>query len=316
MNRRDFVGRVVLGGAAAACTNFSSAHAAPASAPHGFKLRFVGLMAFIERKDRSFLVATPGQSHHHTTHVPFLMARKDSTVAKRLDMVAVPGVIPYAFDNSLGDSNPTEFVYRSLQNTSIDVISGTTDRVNNEATQMAHLATIAPGKRLRGNLEKWAPATISLRGGALENSAAHPDAGKMWSFGSHQQRLTDAVNYYNAPGASTTLRLTSGADVQSVTLDAAESAELWMISSAAMDARMNNPTALVHSELLFEFLVDAKTVLAECPDATGRDNVPATRIPFAQPTTASAGLIATEAPPFTDICYICDILLGDVVIKR
>ena len=58
MNRRDFVSRVVLGGAAAACTNLqTSAFAAPA--PGNFKFRFIGLMGFIERKDRSFLVATP-----------------------------------------------------------------------------------------------------------------------------------------------------------------------------------------------------------------------------------------------------------------
>jgi hypothetical protein len=54
MNRRDFVSRVVLGGAAAACTNLSgSAYAAPA--PGSFKMRFIGLMGFVERKDRSFL---------------------------------------------------------------------------------------------------------------------------------------------------------------------------------------------------------------------------------------------------------------------
>ena len=65
---------------------------------------------------------------------------------------------------------------------------------------MAHLHDIAPGKRLRGNVEKWASSTISLRGGKIENSAAHPDAGKVWSFGSYRQRLTDAVNYRNLPG--------------------------------------------------------------------------------------------------------------------
>lgn len=309
MKRRDFVGRVALGGAAAACTAFgTSAYAAPV--PAALKFRFIGLMAFVERKDRSFLVATPGQSHHHTTHVPFLMTRKDSILAKKLDMVPVAGVIPFAFDDQLSRSNPADFVYRSLQNTSIEVISGTTNRVVNEASQMAHLATIAPGKRLRGNLEKWAPATISLRGGRIENSAAHPDAGKTWSFGSHRQQLTDAVNYHSLPGAATTIRLTSGADVQNITVDAAEAAELWMISSAAMEARMNDPMMLIHSELLFEFLVDAKAVLAECPDAIGRDNVPATRIPFAQPVSASAGIIASEAPPLTDICFICDILFG------
>ncbi len=52
---------------------------------------------------------------------------------------------------------------------------------------------------------------------------------------------------------------------------------------------MNNPMMLVHSELLFDFLVDAKPVLAECPEATGRE-VPATELPFVKPTSASAGI--------------------------
>jgi hypothetical protein len=310
MNRRNFVSRVVLGGAAAACTHFGgSAYAAPSSG--SFKFRFIGLMGFVERQDRSFLVATPGQSHHHTTHVPFLMARKGSTLANALGMVAVRGVVPAAFDTELEGTQPAEFVYRSLANTTIEVISGATDRVVNEANQMAHLKSIAPGKRLRGNLEKWASSTISLRGGRIENSSAHPDAGKMWAFGGHRQLLTDAVNYRNLPGASTTLRLTSGTEVQSVTIDASQASELWMISSAAMSARMNDPMMLVHSELLFEFLVDATPVLATCPTATGRD-VPATEIPFVSPTSASMGITAStaEMPPFTDLCFVCDILLG------
>jgi hypothetical protein len=310
MNRRNFVSRVVLGGAAAACTKFGgSAYAAPASG--SFKFRFIGLMAFVEREDRSFLVATPGQVHHHATHIPFLMARKGSSFAKAFGMVPASGVIPAAFDTELEGSRATDFVYRSLENTSIEVISGTTDRVINEASQMAHLRNIAPGKRLRGNLEKWASSTISLRGGRIENSSAHPDAGKLWSFGSYRQQLTDAVNYANLPSATTTIRLTSGTEVQTVTIDAAQAGELWMISSAAFEARMNNPIKLVHSELVFEYLVDAKPVLAECPDATGRE-VPPTQLPFARPTSASAGIIASEAavPPLTEFCFIAAILFG------
>ena len=310
MNRRDFVSRVVLGGTAAACTNFETpAFAAPA--PGSFKFRFIGMMGFIERKDRSFLVATPGQTHHHVVHIPFLMARKDSPFAKPLGMVAVPGVIPAAFDTELIGSRPSDFVYRSLANTSIDVVSGEADKVINEADQMAHLATIAPGKRLRGNVERWAPSTVSLRGGRLANSSAHPDAGKLWSFGSYQQLLTDAVNYHNLSGAMTTIRLTSGADVQAFTLDASQPAELWMISSAAITQRLNDPMMLVHSEMLFEFLVDAAPILATCPTATGRE-VPPTALPFPIPTSASNGIIAGEAaaPPLVDFCIICDILLG------
>ncbi len=120
MNRRNFVSRVVLGGAAAACTNFGgSAHAAPVSG--AFKFRFIGLMGFVERKDHSFLVATPGQGHHHATHIPFLMARKSSPFAKAFGMVPASGVIPAAFDTELEGSRPSDFVYRSLDNTSVEV---------------------------------------------------------------------------------------------------------------------------------------------------------------------------------------------------
>ena len=308
MKRRDFVGRVVLGGAAAACTNFGGpAHAAPASG--AFKFRFIGLMGFVERKDRSFLVATPGQGHHHATHIPFLMARNSSPFAKAFGMVPASGVIPAAFDMELEGSRPSDFVYRSLDNTSVEVTSGSTDRVVNEATQMAHLHSISPGKRVRGNIEKWASSTISLRGGQLENSSAHPDAGKFWSFGPHRQQLTDAVNFRNLPSATTTIRLTSGTDVQTLTVDADGAAELWMISSAAIDSRMNSPMKLIHSELLFDYLVDATPVIAECPTATGRE-VPPTALPFAKPTNASMGIVASAAPPLTDFCFIADILFG------
>ena len=72
---------------------------------------------------------------------------------------------------------------------------------------MAHLHRIAPGKRVRGNVEKWASNTVSLRGGRIDNSAGHPDAGKVWRFGSYQQQLTDAVNYFSTEGTAT-IRLT------------------------------------------------------------------------------------------------------------
>jgi hypothetical protein len=309
MNRRDFVSRVALG-AAAACTNIAgNAYAVPNSST--FKLRFIGLMGFVERKDRSFLVATPGDGHHQATHVPFLMARKNSSLAKALGMTPVSGVVPAAFDAELDGTRPSDFVYRSLENTALEVVSGSSDRVINEANQMAHLHEIAPGKRVRGNVEKWASSTIALRGGKIENSAAHPDAGKVWSFGSHRQRLTDAVNYRNLPETSTTIRLTSGAEAQTIVVDASQAEELWIISSAAMLERMNNPMALVHSQVLFHFLVDAQPVLAECAEAVGRE-VPSTTLPFVKPTTASMGVIGSEAtmPPLHDLCFIADILLG------
>ncbi|HET9702411.1 MAG TPA: hypothetical protein VFP85_00170 [Vicinamibacterales bacterium] len=308
MKRRDFVGRVTLGAAAAACTTLGKA--SPAAAQSGrVTLRFIGMMGFVERSDRSFLVATPGATHHHIVHVPFLMARAGSRAARTFAMTPAAGVIPAAFDTQLVGTRPADFVYRSLANTAIDVVSGTDDAVANAASQMAHLAQIAPGKRVRGNLEKWASATTSLRGGRIENSSAHPDAGKEWSFGGYRQPLTDAVNYSNRDGQATTVRLTSATDAATLTVEAGEATELWIISAADPGDRQNDPTRLVHSELLFDYLVDARPVLAECAEATGRE-VPPTALPFVRPTSASAGIVAgSTIPPLTDFCYVADILL-------
>src|SRR5689334_22624368 len=124
MNRRDFVSRVALGGVAAACTGLGQK--VQAAAPSGqLRMRFVGMMAFIERADRSFLVATPGQTaFHHMVHVPFLMAKAGSPIAKALGMAPAKGVLPEAFDTEYLGTNPSEYVYRNVANTSIEVISG------------------------------------------------------------------------------------------------------------------------------------------------------------------------------------------------
>src|SRR5688572_30931056 len=99
MNRRDFVSRVALG-AAGACTNFPKPASAVPNA--GLKVRFVGMMTFVERTDRSFLVATPGQhGMHHMVHVPFLMARANTPIARALHMTPAPRVVPAAFDTEL-----------------------------------------------------------------------------------------------------------------------------------------------------------------------------------------------------------------------
>jgi hypothetical protein len=140
-------------------------------------VRFVGMMTFLERADRSFLVATPGQhALHHMVHVPFLMARAGSPIAKAFDMKPASGVVPAAFDTALVGTNPSEFVYRDLANTSLDIVSGSSDAVTNHADEMALMNRIAPNRRVRGNVEKWASSTVSLRGGRIENSEGHPDA--------------------------------------------------------------------------------------------------------------------------------------------
>jgi hypothetical protein len=307
MNRRAFVSRVTLGGVAAACTAFSPSEAAAAAGQ--FRMRFVGMMGFIGRADRSFLVATPGQLTAHLTHVPFLMAKAGSPIAKALGMAPARRVIPAAFDTELIGTNPAEFVYRNLANTSIEVISGNSDAVDNRSAEMAQLHKIAPGKRLRGNIERWASTTVSLRGGRIEDSAAHPDAHKVWSFGDYRQRLTDAVNYVNV-GSGTTIRLTSGTDVRSYTVAAGETCDLSMISAASFEHRMTDPMRLVHSKVVFEYLVDAKAVIAECAEATGRD-VPPSELPYVVPTSASSGIVASSTfPPFTEFCFVSMILPG------
>ena len=312
MNRRAFVSRVTLG-AAAACTAIARPSFAKTTPSSGrLNVRFLGMMAFVERADRSFLVATPGQhGTHHMVHVPFLMARANSPVAKALGMSSATGVVPASFDTQLIGTAPGDFVFRNLENTAIEIVSGASDSVINNASQMAQLNKIAPGRRVRGNVERWASTTISLRGGEIENSSGHPDAGKVWSFGSYKQTLTDAVNYQNLTGAATTIRLTSATDARTFTVNAGDNVDLWVVSAAVPESRDGNPTRLIHSELLFEYLVDAPVILAECPDATGRE-VPATELPYARPTSASVGGVAGGAtfPPLTELCYIACILLG------
>lgn len=309
MNRRSFVSRVTLGGVAAACTGLGKP-ARAATAVHQVNVRFVGMMTFLERADRSFLVATPGQhALHHMMHTPFLMARAGSPIAKAFSMKPAAGVVPAAFDAQLVGTNPSEFVYRTLANTSLDIVSAGSEAVTNHADEMAVMNRIAPRKRVRGNVEKWASSTVSLRGGRIENSEGHPDAHKVWTFGSYKQKLTDAVNLYG--DGPTTIRLTSGVDAVTFTDVASADNQLWVISAAVPGTTAGEPTMLEHSEVLFDYLVDATPVVATCPDATGRI-VPATEVPFAAATSASNGIIASSAtmPPWTDICFVACILLG------
>ena len=308
MNRRAFVSRVTLGGVAAACTGFG--RPAQAASANQVNVRFVGMMTFVERADRSFLVATPGQQAlHHMMHAPFLMARAGSPIAKAFGMKSAAGVVPAAFDTALIGTNPSEFVYRNLANTSLDIVSGASDAVNNRADEMALMNRIAPSKRVRGNIEKWASSTVSLRGGRIENSEGHPDAHKVWAFGSYKQRLTDAVNYYG--DGTTTIRLTSAVEAVTFTGVANDANELWVISAAMPGESVGEPTMLEHSEVLFDYLVDATPVVATCPDATGR-LTPPTELPFAPPTSASNGIIASSAtvPPWSEICFVAAILFG------
>jgi hypothetical protein len=307
VNRRVFVGRVTLGAAALCTANASRSAAASAG---GLNLHFVGMMGFVGRNDGSFLVATPGpQAHGGFLHRPFLMARRGSHAAAALDMRPAFGVNPSAFDMRLSNERPRDFVYRCLENTSLDIVSGSTTAVTKTSTQMAQMAKIAPGKRVRGDIERWSPTTVSLRGGRLADSAAHPDAGKTWSFGEFRQRLTDAVDFTGSPG--TAVRLTSGSEARAFEANASEAAELWLVSAALPREGSNNPRVLEHSHVVFDYLVGAQPIIAECPEATGRE-VPETELPCVHPSSASLGFAAAETrfPPWSDLCYPLELLMS------
>jgi hypothetical protein len=163
---------------------------------------------------------------------------------------------------------------------------------------------------VRGNVEKWASSTVSLRGGKIENSEGHPDAHKVWTFGNYKQKLTDAINF-SAVDSSTAIRLTSGTDACTFTAPAGELAELWVISAAQPGTAEGEPTMLEHSQVLFDYFVDATPVVATCAEATGRIT-PHTELPYFPATSASNGIVASSSvvPPWMEICYVAAVLFG------
>lgn len=295
MNRRKFVGQVVLGSAVA-----SLAQSRPAAqTTGGLRVKFVGMMGYISRSDQSLLVAMPG-SHKmgHFSHVPFLMARAGSRIAKALGLTPMPGVVAGAFDMQLADTQSDAFVFRCLDNCDMEITAQSGDpAVANRATYLAQMQTIRPGKRLRSNLRRWAQTTVTIQGGTLVNSAAHPDAGKVWSFGSYRQRLTDATLYRCNAG---TIRLDNGASVSRFRSDGAAD-ELWVVSAAAPRTDAPNPRRLEHGSLLFEFFADAEPVTPTCEEAEGRITL-ATDMPCASNVASMGHGAAVTAPPFSDLC--------------
>lgn len=295
MNRRRFLGQVVLGSTAASLVH----RPLTARTAGGLRIKFVGMMGYVTRSDQSLLIALPGESlMGQYTHVPFLMARAGSAVAKGLGLTAMPGVVAGAFDMELADAPADAFVFRCIDGADLEVTSPYRSRkVDNRATQLAQMQAIVPGKRLRSNLRRWAQATVSIEGGILENSAAHPDAGKVWSFGDYKQQLTDATIYSIA---SATIRLTVGSRVLSFVADT-DIADLWVVSSAGPRTDVPNPKRLEHSHLLFEYFADAAPVTATCEEAEGRITL-ATELPCASTVASTTGHAARMAPPFTDLC--------------
>ena len=227
------------------------------------------------------------------------MARTGSAVATALGLTAMPGVVAGAFDDRLADAPSGAFVFRCLDGCDIEIDSGT-NAVDNQATHLAQMYRIAQGKRLRNDLRRWSNATVTLRGGRLDNSAAHPDAGKLWTFGSYQQPLTDATLY---SAATATVRLAAGTTVTTYIADAGEMAELWVVSSAGPRTDIADPKRLDHGAILFQYFADAEPVTATCEQAEGRITL-ATELPCSTDALASRHARASAAmPPYVDLCY-------------
>jgi hypothetical protein len=263
-------------------------------------VKFVGMMGYVTRSDRSLLVALPGAHRTgHYSHVPFLMAPAGSAIAKALDLTPMPGVVAGAFDMTLANAPAEAFVYRCLDGADLEVAStGGTTSVDNRASQLAQMQAIAPGKRLRTNLGRWAQSTVSVEGGLLENSAAHPDAGKVWSFGSYKQELTDATVYSSA---SASVRLLVGSRVATFLADSAQPADLWVVSAAAPRTDAPNPKRLEHGHLLFEYFADAEPITPTCDTAEGRITF-ATELPCSSGFARAGGAASRLAPPHSDLC--------------
>jgi hypothetical protein len=266
----------------------------------GLRIKFVGMMGYITRSDGSLLVVLPGEHRiGHYSHVPFLMARKGSAVARALELTPMPGVVPGAFDMALADAAAGSFAFRCLDGLDLEVLSRTAATgVVNRASQLAQMNQIAPHRRLRANLRRWAQATITIDSGTLDNSAAHPDAGKVWSFGSHRQRLTDAVLYQ---GAAATIRLSAGLRVSTFEVDGARPADLWVVSAAGPRTDAPDPKRLEHAHLLFEYFADAQPIAPTCEAAEGRLTV-ATELPCTGGFASAAGGAARVAPPYSELC--------------
>jgi hypothetical protein len=299
VNRRHFLGQVVFGAAAVAIQSPSSVAAQQGGV--GLTVKFVGMMGYVTRSDRSLMVAMPG-SHGlgHYSHVPFLMARSGSGIASALGMTPMPGVAAGAFDMTLADMPSGAFVYRCLDGCDLEISSSNAvTAVDHRATQIAQMQAIAPGKRLRSNLRRWAQATVTVQGGSLDNSAAHPDAGKVWSFGSYKQAITDATLYRSEEAS---VRLIVGSQVLRYAADATTDGQLWVVSAAGPRTDPPNPKRLEHGRILFEYFDDATAVVPTCEDAEGRITL-ATELPCAPPAIASTrGGTAAMAPPYTEFC--------------
>jgi hypothetical protein len=227
------------------------------------------------------------------------MAKSGSPIAAALGMIPMPGVAAAAFDMTLADTAAGAFAFRCLDGSDLDIASADgAVAVDNRASQIAQMQAISPGKRLRSNLRRWSQATVTVQGGSLDNSAAHPDAGKIWSFGAYKQALTDATLYRSA---SARIRLTVGSKVLSFDAGTSGGSELWVISAAAPTTAPPNPKRLEHGRVLFEYFEDATPIVPTCEEAEGRITM-ATDLPCAGAIVSTRNGASRVAPPYTEIC--------------
>jgi hypothetical protein len=306
VNRRHFLGQFAFGSAVLASHVRTPLTAAEHSG--GLTVRFVGMMGFVERSDRSLLAALPGHPRvGHYAHASFLMAKRGSPIADALGLTRMPGVVAGAFDHNLANSNADEFVYRCLDHTDINIVSGDgSNVVDNQANQLAQMSRIAPGTSLRSNLRQWSHATVSLQGGRLVNAAAHPDAGKVWTFGTYAQRLTDAATY-QSPAAS--IRLGVGSELRTFAASDGQASELWVVSAAAPGSETSDPRTLEHGAVVFDYLSDATPITAFCAEAEGR--AVSTELPCGAPSIASlSGGAARTMPPYVELCFMAIFGMG------
>ena len=211
--------------------------------------------------------------------------------------------------------DPTDFVYRYLDNTSLEIVSGTSDArhqpghrdgadAERSRRASACAATSRSGRR--------PPCRFAAAGS--RTPPAHPDAGKVWSFGSYQPAADRCRELHERRRRRTTIRLTSAADAQDVHgRRPGETADLWVIQRGDAGRAQRQPDAGSSTARCCSTTSwTPQPVVAECPEATGRE-VPATELPFVQPDQrqhAASSASGATYPPLTDFCFIAALLFG------
>ncbi len=114
-------------------------------------------------------------------------------------MKPAAGVVPAAFDTALIGTSPSDFVYRDLDNTvtrhhgrHVDAVDQS--RRRNGADEPHRAKQAGPRQRR----EMGVGDDVAARRHESKTPRAIRTRDKVWTFGSYKQRLTDAVNFYDA----------------------------------------------------------------------------------------------------------------------